>query len=92
MDLLAAVSAFSTGQDFKSFSANLVGLINSVIPLMASIALVLFLWSGARFIFVASNPKAKTQNKGILLWSAFAMFVLFSIGGILKFLEDSLLH
>ena len=92
MDLLAAASAFSTGQDFKGFAGTLVELVNSFIPLLAGIALVCFMWGAVRFIYTTSNPKARAQKRYILFWSTLAMFVLFSIGGILKFLEDSFLH
>jgi hypothetical protein len=66
-------------------------LINSIIPLLGGVALVLFLWGALRFIYRSGNAEGHNKDKEILLWGLIALFIIFSIGGILALLKQTLI-
>ena len=76
---------------FASLVNVILDLINSVIPLLAGVALVLFLFGGLRYIYLATDTKSRGHDKEILMWGLVALFVLFSIWGIVRILQESLL-
>ena len=66
-----------------------VELINTAIPVLFSLALVLFLWGGVRYIYKSGDVKGKSEERTAMVWGLVALFVLFSIWGIIRILQDS---
>lgn len=81
----------ATSLTFSGLVQNLIGLINAAIPVLAGIALALFLVSGIRYITAAGRGEKTESYRSALLWSLIAVFVLVSIYGILSFLSASFL-
>lgn len=77
---------FTLGQNFGDLVRVLVGLINMVIPVLASVAVVVFLYGGVRFITRSGDAEGKNKDKQTLWWGIVALFVLTSIWGILQLL------
>lgn len=69
----------------------LVGLINGIIPVVAGIAIVVFFWGLVRYIYSAGDERVHANGKELITWGLLALFVLFSIWGILGLLQRSLL-
>ena len=69
----------------------IIGIINTIIPILTTLALVIFLWSGVRYIMTAQETKGKGPEREALLWGLVALFVLFSVWGILGILQNTLL-
>ena len=88
---LAAVFSSSSGLTLASVVSSIIGIINTIIPVLATLALVIFLWSGVRYIMTAEETKGKGPQRDALLWGLIALFVLFSIWGILGILQNTLL-
>lgn len=78
----------STFRDVVDLS---ISLINLVIPVLVALALVLFLWGGVRYIYKSGDAHGKGADKEALLWGVIALFVLFSIWGLLRLLKESFL-
>ena len=83
---------------FHQTSLTLAGLIktfltltNSVILLLSGVALVVFLYGGVRFMIGTVNGESHGADKKVLTWGILALFVLFSLGGILRFVEIAFL-
>lgn len=70
--------------NFADLVNQLVGFINTVIPVLGGIALVLFLVSVVRYIQKAGDAHGKSEEQKAMLWGLVALFVLFSIWGILR--------
>lgn len=79
-----------TFTDFSSVVACSIGIINVVIPILAGIALLLFLWGGVRYIYSSGEGEHK-EGREVLLWGLIALFVLFSVYGILRILSNEFL-
>ncbi len=74
------------------FCTTIVGIINFidfVIPVLAGVAVALFMWSMVRYIYQAGNAKQKHGSRQGMLWGLATLFFLFSIWGILKILDNS---
>lgn len=52
--------------------------------LVAACAFVYFLYGGFRFIVDMQDPEKKNFGKSHLLWGTIGLFIIFSVGGILK--------
>lgn len=61
-----------------------VGLVNSLIPVLASLALVLFFVGLIRYIYEAGDAKGHALGKDFIIWGLVALFVLFSLWGIMS--------
>lgn len=76
----------TTSTSFASVVAYLIGIINSIIPVLAALALLLFMWGVFQYIY----HSGKRKNRDAIMWGLIALFVLFSIWGILRLLNDSI--
>lgn len=76
---------------FKSFANNLTDLIgNTVTDLLLTVAVAAFFWSVIMFIWNRSrgDVDAMKDASNRLLWSVIGLFVMFSIWGIVNFLQS----
>ena len=70
---------------------SLGGLINTSIAVVIAIALLGFFWGLVKFIFrVGGDEKAVDDGKRIMKWGLLALFVMVSVWGIVRFLEEAL--
>lgn len=75
-----------TSITFVKFVGQFGGLINSIIAVLAAVAVLLFMAGLMRYVFNISGDTKKVQEgKGLIGWGLLALFVLFCIGGILNF-------
>ena len=74
--------------NLESFAEQIGDLIDILIPIVFALALLLFLWGLAKYIFAAGNEEAKEGGKRIMIWGIIALFVMASVWGIVTFLQD----
>jgi hypothetical protein len=55
-------------------------------PILASLAILYFIWELIQYI--KSTPEDKAKNRTSLLYSVLALFIIFSIMGILRVLQN----
>lgn len=74
---------------------NLLGeakmLVSGSIYLLAGLALLTFFWGLVKFIFAQGSETVKTESKKVMLWGLIALFVMISVWGIVRFMQDALL-
>ena len=63
-------------------------LINKAIPIVFSLALLLFFWGVAKYILSAGTEK--DEGKKIMVWGVVALFVMSSIWGLTTFIREEL--
>jgi hypothetical protein len=56
--------------------------------LVASIAFLYFLYGAVMFIINMNDPEKKNIGKSHLLWGTIGLFIILSVGGILKFFNE----
>jgi hypothetical protein len=76
---------------FASLVGRVVGVINLAIPVLSGLIILTFLWGITRYVF--SNAEAeKGKSKAIMGWGLVALFVVFSIWGIVAVFERTILQ
>ncbi|OHA26853.1 MAG: hypothetical protein A3C06_02310 [Candidatus Taylorbacteria bacterium RIFCSPHIGHO2_02_FULL_46_13] len=72
--------------------ANIVQqIVNPVISLLIGIAIVVFLWGAVEFVAKADNPEGREVGKRHLVWGIIGLAIIFSVYGILNFIQGTLL-
>lgn len=77
----------NSGATFASIVQSIVGLINMLIGVLATLAIVVFFWGLVQYIYHAKDAHAHGEGRERILWSLIALFVLFSIWGILALMQ-----
>lgn len=77
---------FNTQAGFAGLVNSILDLFNAIIPVLGAAALVFFMYGV--FQYVAHAGK---KNGSSVLWSLITLFVLFSVWGILRVLENTFL-
>lgn len=68
-----------------------IGIINQAIVVVASLALLFFFWGLANFILNSSNAEKKGEGRSIMIWGIVALFVMFSVWGLIGVLQNTFL-
>ena len=75
----------TTPSNFKELADILIDLIRTALPVITGLALMVFFWGLAKFIFrLGGDEKAVEEGKKLMLWGLIALFIL------LSFMEFSL--
>ena len=75
----------------KELVNQLIGFINSLVAVLASVALVIFLWGMVRFLYRSGDSHGKAADKQMLTWGLLSFFVLVSVMGIVKLMQEAFL-
>lgn len=73
----------------SSLVGQIISVVNLLVALLGSIALVIFVWGGVRYMY-KSDDLHKQANKEFLGWSLVALFVIVSVFGILQIVQGVL--
>ena len=79
--------------DFNGLVNNIfVDLINTALPVIGGLALLVFIWGLAKFIFKVGDDEKKTveDGKNLMKWGLIALFILVSFRAILLFFYSDL--
>ncbi len=77
------------GNNFCDILNDLRYIINLSIGILSSLALLVFIWGIVKYIASAGNEDAKEEGKRIMIGGVIALFVLFSVFGLVRFLQGS---
>lgn len=77
--------------DKTSDLINAVGkLINQLTIIAGGVALLVFLWGLAKFIFKSGDEKSHEEGIALMTWGIIALFVMVSVWGIIGFMQNAL--
>ncbi len=65
----------------------ITSIINIAIGILASLALLVFFFGLVKFIIKAGDPKEKEAGRTLMTYGVIALFVMFSVFGIVRFLQ-----
>lgn len=77
------------GQNIQGVLGVVQNLLNLVIPILITLAVVTFFWGLAKFIWSIGDENAKADGKKIMLWGLVALFVMVSIWGIIGLIGNT---
>ncbi|MDO8548056.1 MAG: hypothetical protein Q7R71_00040 [bacterium] len=78
---------FTSNSTFASVIQDLILFINLVVGVLSAIALVVFFWGLVRYIYHSDGATSRQEGKSSIMWGLIALFVLFSLFGILQILN-----
>lgn len=68
---------------FAGFVANIIGIINAIIPILIMVALIIFFVGLIKYIYNTGDAHGHGVGNEFILWGLVALFVLMSLWGIL---------
>lgn len=78
---------FNSNSTFASVVADLISFINLLVGVLGALALVIFFWGLVKFIYHSDDAHSRQEGRKSILWGLIALFVLFSLYGILQLLN-----
>jgi len=60
-------------------------IINSVLGIIGSLALVMFIYGGATWMLSGGNQEKVTKGKQILIWATFGLVIIFTAYALVRF-------
>ena len=76
-------------KDIKTFLCAFADLTQLATGILGALALLVFFWGLVKYIVKADDEKAKESGKNIMIWGVVALFVMFSVFGLVRFLQGS---
>lgn len=73
------------GDAAKSSQILLGKIINSVLGIIGSLALVMFIYGGVAWMLSGGNQERVAQGKRILIWATLGILIIFSAYALVKF-------
>ena len=64
-------------------------IINSLIPIIISLAVLVFIWGVFRYV-VSPNEEDKARGKQVMIWGIVGIFVMVSVWGLVNIIEATL--
>lgn len=88
--LAATPFCAASPQNFSQVVCLFVDLLNTAIPIVAGLALVVFFYGLAKFIhsLQSGNDTGVSEGKEVMKWGIVALFVMISVWGIVFFLTN----
>lgn len=81
--------AFAQGNDIPGLVTKAGNLLNSLIPLLIALALVIFFWGLIQYIRSAGEGGHGT-GRNIMIAGLVALFIMVSVWGIIRLLQNTL--
>jgi len=78
---------FDSNSTIASVVQDVISLINLCVGVLVALALVVFFWGLVKYIYHSDDAKARQEGSKSILWGLIALFVLFSLFGILQLLN-----
>ncbi len=73
---------------FTNIVTSLGKIVNALIPIAVSLALLVFIWGLAQFILASGDEGAKDEGKRRMIWGVVALFCIVSIWGIIAVMQN----
>ena len=74
----------STSATFATVVAGILKTMNSLVWLLSGVAMAIFMWGMALYIFKNADSKQHQKGAEFIKWGIIALFIIFSLSGILK--------
>ena len=84
------IPSFAFAKTFGDIVGELVGVINTAIPVVGGLILLAFGWGVFKYIFSSADSTEKGQAKEVIVWGLVALFVAFSIWGLVAVLQNTI--
>lgn len=87
--LLLPLIAGAQPEDFKGAVNSLTNFVSTLVPLLMAVALLVFFWGLATYVYSAGSDKKET-SKQRMVWGVVGLFVITTIWGIVALIGGSI--
>jgi len=87
---LLPVFAFAQ-QDVGGVFIKIGAILNIIVPIVMTLALLYFFWGLATYILGAGDEEKRKTGRGIMIWGVVALFVMASVWGLTRLLGNTFL-
>lgn len=77
------LSAGNTSK-FDDIITEAINITNLIIPILSSVAVIVFFWGLSKFILNSSKPDEIKNGKNYMMWGILALFILFTYSAIVS--------
>lgn len=74
------------------FINNLIGIVNSLLPILGGLAVVFFFWGLIRYIYNSGDAGGRSEGRDAIIWGLVGLFIIFTLWGILTFLQETFFY
>lgn len=85
-----ASQGWGGGVSFAGFVNDLIGVFNTLIPMLITLALLIFFVGLVQYIYQSDSAMGRAKGIEFIKWGLVAMFVLMSLWGILDVAKGSI--
>jgi len=78
------------GSNFKAIITEVMGIINLLVPILTSVAFVVFFWGLSKFILNSNKPEEIKNGKSYMMWGVLVLFILLTFRVIVGFVSNEL--
>ena len=68
----------------------LIQTFTAIVPILLSLAVLVFLWGVVKFVAHAGDEKAVEEGKTLMVWGMVGLFVMVGVWGIVGYIQSSL--
>ncbi|MCH8050377.1 hypothetical protein IIB51_03200 [Patescibacteria group bacterium] len=90
--LITPFVVFAQADNIDQLISTLTSIITSIIPVVVALAILFFFWGLAKFILHADDETKRAEGKQIMIWGIIALFVIFTIWGIIVLLQNTFIE
>lgn len=77
--------------NFRELVNVVIDVIDTALPVVTGLALLVFIWGLAKFIFrIGGDEKAVKEGKNLMVWGLIALFLMMSFMSILSFFHNDI--
>ena len=82
--------AFAAATSVDDVLDVLFSIVEAIIPLLVSCAVIVFFWGLVKFIAHADDTKAVEEGKQLIIWGLVGLFVIVALWSIVGYIQQSL--
>ena len=87
--LALALPVLVFAQDFNSILSRVQGIINSLIPFIIGLAVLVFLWGVFSYITAGADEEKRGKARDLIIWGVVFLFVMVSVWGLVNILINT---
>ena len=75
---------------FQNLVVSVGNIVDLLVPILITLAVVMFFWGLVKYIANASDETAKEAGKSLMIWGMIAIFIMVALWAILGFISTQL--
>jgi hypothetical protein len=87
--LFPAIS-FAALDGVKGLLSAIREILGLIVPIVVGLAVIYFFWGLAQFILHSNDSKVRDEGRSRMIWGIVALFVIFSIFGIINWIGSTI--